>query len=198
MPCVDDVMYDVVIGNREWMKRSGLHVAADVDRTMKKLEVTGQTVVLCAVNGEWLYHTLARVIVTTILIMLTVVLASGNPHKQQQQQPFYGPLSGTTQVSQYQKKHSPAHHPDHHPTFISLFYLARSIASSLFKLHAWQSFCTTSVHVLFGLVLGLEPSTSYSIHFFTQSVSSFCSTCSYHRNLFCCSINIASSIPSPT
>jgi len=60
------------------------------------------------------------------------------------------------------------HHPDHHPTFISFFHLPRSIASSLFKLCAWQSFCTTSVHDLFGLPLGLEPSTSYSIHFFTQ------------------------------
>jgi len=43
---------------------------------------------------------------------------------------------------------------------------------------------------LFGLPLGLEPSTSYSIHFFTQSVSSFHSTCPYHHNLFCSSINI--------
>ena len=91
----------------------------------------------------------------------------------QQQQPFYGPLSGTTQVSRYQKKHSPTHHPDHHPIFISFFHLPRSIASSLFKLRAWQSFCTTSFHVVFGLSLGLEPSTSYSIHFFAQSVSSF-------------------------
>jgi len=71
-------------------------------------------------------------------------------------------------VSQYQKNHSPTHHPDHHPTFISFFHLLRSIASSLFKLRAWQSFCTTSLHVLFGLPLRLEPSTSYSIHFFTQ------------------------------
>ena len=38
-----------------------------------------------------------------------------------QQQPFYGPLSGTTRVSCYQKKHSPTHYPDHHPVFISLF-----------------------------------------------------------------------------
>ena len=38
-------------------------------------------------------------------------------HLQQQQQPFYGPLSGTTQVSQYQKKHSPTHQPDRHPIF---------------------------------------------------------------------------------
>jgi len=111
-------------------------------------------------------------------------------------QPLYGPLSGTAWVSWYQKKHSPTNHPDHHPVFISFFHLPRSIASSLFKLRAWQSFCTTSLHVLFGLPLGLEPSTSYSIHFFTQSVSSFCNTCPYHRNLFCYSINIISPIPS--
>ena len=34
------------------------------------------------------------------------------------------------------------------------------------------------------------------IHFFTQSVYSFRTTCPYHRSLFCCSINIISSIPS--
>jgi len=93
----------------------------------------------------------------------------------------YGPLSWTTRVSRYQKKHSPTHHPYHHPIFISFFHLPRSIASyiasSVFKLRAWQSFCTTSLHVIFGLPPGLEPSTSYSIHFFTQSVSSFRSTC---------------------
>ena len=45
--------------------------------------------------------------------------------------------------------------------------------------------------------LGLAPSTSYSIHFFTQSLSSFCSTCPYYnRNLFCCSSEIMSSNPS--
>jgi len=31
--------------------------------------------------------------------------------KHNTQQPFYGPLSGTTRVSLYQKKHSPTHHP---------------------------------------------------------------------------------------
>jgi len=54
------------------------------------------------------------------------------------QQPFYGPLSGTTRVSRYHKKHSPTHHPDHHPIFISFFHLLQSIASSLFRLRAWQ------------------------------------------------------------
>jgi len=82
------------------------------------------------------------------------------------QQMFYGPLSGTTRVSRYQKKHSSTHHPDHHPMFISFFHLPQSIASSLFKLRAWQSFCTISFHVLFGVPLGLEPSTSCSIHFY--------------------------------
>ena len=110
----------------------------------------------------------------------------------QQEQPIYGLLSCTSWVSWYQKKHSPTHHP----IFISFFHLPRSIASSLFELRAWQSFCTTSLHVLFGLPLGLEPSTSYSIHFFTQSVSSFHNTCPYHHNLCCCSINTISSIPS--
>jgi len=113
-----------------------------------------------------------------------------------QQQSFYGPLSGTTRVSRCQKEHSPTHHPDHRPVFISFFHLLRCIASSLFKLHAWQSFCTTSLHILFGLPLGLEPSTSYSIHFFAQSMSSFRNTCPYHRCHFCCSIDIISSIRS--
>jgi len=62
------------------------------------------------------------------------------------------------------------------------------------QIRAWQSFCTTSLHVLFGLPLGLEPSASYSVHFFTQSLSSFRNTCTYYHNLFCCSINIISSI----
>jgi len=38
---------------------------------------------------------------------------------------------------------------------------------------------TTSLYVLFDLPVGLEPSTSYSIHFFTQSVSYFRNTCPY-------------------
>ena len=89
------------------------------------------------------------------------------PNNTQEQPSFYGPLSRTTRVSQYQQKHSPTHHLDHHPIFISFFNLPRSTASSLFKLRDWPSFCTTFLHVLFGLPLGLEPSTSYSIHFFT-------------------------------
>jgi len=42
----------------------------------------------------------------------------------------------------------------------------------------------------------LEPSTSYSIHFFAQPLSSFHSTCPYHQNLFCCSTEIMPSNPS--
>jgi len=41
----------------------------------------------------------------------------------------------------------------------------------------------------------LEPSTSYSIHFFTQSLSSLNNKCLYHHNLFCCSTEIVSSTP---
>ena len=45
--------------------------------------------------------------------------------QQQQQRPFYGPLSGTTRVSRYQKKHSPTHHPDWSST--NLYHLLPSI-----------------------------------------------------------------------
>jgi len=72
----------------------------------------------------------------------------------------------------------------------------RSMASSLFDSHAWQSFSTISLKVFFGLRLGWAPSTSYSIHFFTQSLSSFHSTCPYHCNMFCWSTEIMSSNPS--
>jgi len=47
------------------------------------------------------------------------------------------------------------------------------MSSTLFILRAWQSSRTTSLQVLFGLALGIGPSTSYSIHFFTQSSSFF-------------------------
>ena len=95
-------------------------------------------------------------------------------------QPFNGLLSGTTRVGRYQKKHSPTHtHPDHRTSFITFLHLQRSMASSLFSLRAWQSSRTTSLQVLFGLPLGPGPSTSYSMHFFTQSSSSFRSTCPY-------------------
>jgi len=81
-----------------------------------------------------------------------LVYAGNNYSKaviQQQQKPFYGALSGTTQVSRYQKKHSPIDtYHDHRPSFVGFLHLLRPIASSLFNLRAWQSFCTTSVHVL--------------------------------------------------
>jgi len=54
-------------------------------------------------------------------------------------------------------------------------------------------FSTISVQVFFDLLLGLAPSTSFSIHFFTQSLSAFRNTCPYHRYLFCCSTEIMSS-----
>jgi len=54
-------------------------------------------------------------------------------------------LTRTTWVSRYQKKYSPTHtYPDHQLSFIC-FHLLWSMASSLFNLHAWQSFCAISV-----------------------------------------------------
>jgi len=112
----------------------------------------------------------------------------------QQQQSFHGSLSGTTGWAGTTR--------NIHPPTILIIIQSLSASSiyydpqhpPCFFWRAWQSFCTTSLHILFGLPLGLEPSTSYSIHIFTQSVSSFRNTCPYHRNLFCSSIKIISSI----
>jgi len=106
-------------------------------------------------------------------------------------------LSRTTRVSRFRKKHSPTHtYRDHQSSLICFLHLLRSMASSLFNLHACQSFSTVFLQLFFGLPIGLAPSTSYSINFFTQSLSSFHSTCPYHRNLFCSSTEITSSNPS--
>ena len=102
-------------------------------------------------NSHQHYHTLMLTNETNRHKHMDGINSHGTLLIQQQQRPFYGPLSGTTRVSRYQKKHSPIHHSDHHPILISFFHLPRSIASSLFKLRAWQSFCTTSFHVLFEL-----------------------------------------------
>ena len=122
---------------------------------------------------------------------------SRDPHyaKHLLQQSFYDSLSGTTRVSRYQKKHLPTHLSWYHqPYVINYLHLLRFNLSSLLSPRVWQSFCTP-VQVLFGLPVGLESSTSCSIHFFIQS-SSFCNTCPYHCNLFCCSTEIISSNPS--
>jgi len=85
-------------------------------------------------------------------------------HTQQQlqsytQRPFHGPLSGTTRVSRYLKKHSPTHHPDHHPSFISFFHLLQNLAACqllpenryyYYKLF-WQLFlhlCILHLHIV--------------------------------------------------
>jgi len=87
-------------------------------------------------------------------------------------QQFHGPLSGTTWVSWYQKKHSPTHiYPNHPPSALSIYCDPQHPPCSIHV--PKQSFCTTSHQVVFGLPLVLAPSTSYSIHLFTQSLYSF-------------------------
>jgi len=119
--------------------------------------------------------------------------------QQQQQQPFYSPLSGTTRVGQYEKKHSPSptHHPDHHPiptsppsTTINSITLAQTMRPPI-PPHNLSP--RPLVHLP-----GSGASTPHSIHFSTQPVPSSRSTCTCPQNcnLSHCSINIISSIPS--
>jgi len=70
--------------------------------------------------------------------------------------------------------------------------IIRSMASTVFNLRPDSLFSTISLQVIFGLPLGLAPATSYSIHLFIKSLSSFHNTCPYHRNLLplAASINV--------
>jgi len=112
-------------------------------------------------------------------------------------QPFYGHLSGTTRVRWYQKKHSPTY-LDWSSSDLYQLLPSSTMIHSIFPV---QLMCLTiffhnlSPSPLVYLLAGMQPSTSYSIRFFTQSVSSFHNTCWYHRSLFCCSTKIISSIP---
>ena len=78
-------------------------------------------------------------------------------------------------------------HPDHQTSFINFLHLLRSIASSVSSLRAWQSFSTASLQVLFGLPFGLGPSTSYTMHFFTESSSSLRGTIAHALTVAACS-----------
>jgi len=105
-------------------------------------------------------------------------------------------LSETTRVHQYQKKHSPIHtYHGHQSSCIWFLHLSRSMASSVFNLHAWQSFFTISLQVFFDPPLGPAPYISCSTHLVTRPPSSFCSTCPYHHSLSCCSTETMSSNP---
>jgi len=78
-------------------------------------------------------------------------------------------MSGTTEVSHHQKKHSPTHtYRGHQSSLTHFLHLPWCMASSLFYLRACQSFFH-NLQVFFALPVGLAPSTSNSIHFFTQS-----------------------------
>ncbi|KAK7893538.1 hypothetical protein WMY93_022690 [Mugilogobius chulae] len=47
----ENLSYSVVIGNREWMRRNGHHIGADIDAAMSSHETKGQTAILVAIDG---------------------------------------------------------------------------------------------------------------------------------------------------
>lgn len=47
----EGLSYSVLIGNREWMRRNGHHIDADVDAAMSSHETKGQTAILVAIDG---------------------------------------------------------------------------------------------------------------------------------------------------
>ena len=110
----------------------------------------------------WVLYIFGHVLLRNIAFSLYVVTHTCT-------QPFNSPLSGLPAWAGTRKIIHPLTPILIIKRPISFLYLLQSIASSWFNLHVWQPFSTTSLQVLFGLHLGVEPSTSYSIHFFTQS-----------------------------
>jgi len=85
-----------------------------------------------------------------------------------------------------------------------IMVINRSLSVSSIYYDPWHPLCSISQpgSLFHNLCPSFLWSTSWpgtlhfiSIYFFTQSLS-FCSTCPYHRNLFCCSATIMSSNPS--
>jgi len=69
-----------------------------------------------------------------LLTGICPLLSHSHLHTHTHTQSFNGPMSGTTRVGRYQKKHLPTHtHPVHQTSFINFLHLLRSIASSFFK-----------------------------------------------------------------
>ena len=92
-------------------------------------------------------------------------------------------FSGTTEVSQYQKKtftHSP------------IVVIIHALSASSVYYDPWHPPCSIYVpdslfpQSLFKFSLVCLLVWHPPLHFFTQYLPSFCSTCPYHRNLFCC------------
>jgi len=110
-------------------------------------------------------------------MLLDCTYNTGITHTQTHTQPFYDSLDYV-----WENPGDPVSEETYHgdqSSIICFLHLLWSTPSNLFNLCAWQSFSTISVQVFFGLPLGLSLSTLYCIHFFTQSLSSFRSTCPY-------------------
>src|SRR5260221_12646629 len=81
--------------------------------------------------------------------------------------------------------------------FNLLRHSTRSRASSRLRPISFMSLFTTSIRIFFGLPLGFGPFTSKMVQPFTQSQSSFLSTCPNHLSLFCFTTTLITSTSTP-
>ncbi len=49
---LNELNYSVLIGNRNWIRKHKIEISQEIDKEMTALEDEGQTVFLCAINGQ--------------------------------------------------------------------------------------------------------------------------------------------------
>jgi len=109
---------------------------------------------------------------------------------------FNSSLSRSTRVRQYQKKYSLTLCGYDTTSLINFLHFPWSIASYLHICCIWMTIFFYDLTPSFlWPALGLTPSTSKSMHFFTQSLLSFLKTCPYCLNLCHCITVIIQHIP---
>jgi len=99
-------------------------------------------------------------------------------------------------VNRYQKKHSPTYTSCGHQSSLICCLHLYDPWHPPYSIYVSDSFFHNLTASFLWSTLGLAPSASYSIHFFTQSLSFSHDTCPYHHSLFCCSTKNMSSNPS--